>query len=640
MSTARADEKPRCATPGSSEDFHTGGSSNRCFDTVRYIVLGGTCRLAGGPRSCTVEPPVSTERSPDGRVVRARDQVANALGVARGGRSASAERMLRDALGVFERRRQYAGAARAAATLSLVLRERGQMSKANETLRQARALYEVARDAGVPGQEEEDYAEARGLLRPSADIPCVSRDHAAALTASMRALAADICGLLRSGEPLDETGALPRICAWLQTRLQAQSVAVYGGGARRSPLVTAGPAERLDLGDDAVSRGVLPGNGGALITLACRPGHGRAVAVGAGAEPAGVLVVRWAAVRPTGEAPWIDALLSVAAVACESDLRLTLWHERESDRVRSNGLLGDSAEMQVLRESIGPAAAAPYPVLIEGESGVGKELVARALHRAGPRHGRRFCALNCAALTDELFEAEIFGHTRGAFTRAVTDRTGLFEEADRGTLFLDEVAELSSRAQAKLLRVVQEGEVRRVGDNVPRRVDVRLIAATNRPLRTEATAGRFRRDLFFRLAVVRLEVPSLRTHAEDIRPLAGHFWTQALTLTGGRATLSVGTIEALTRYDWPGNVRELQNVIAALAVRAPRRGVVGPSLLPQEILHGCVAGRPTLAEARRDFERRYVRAAMQRAGGRSGLAAQELGLTRQGVAKLLKRLAP
>ena len=599
---------------------------------------GRTCRLAGGPRSCTDGLPVSTERSPDGRVVRARDQVANALAVARGGRSASAERMLREALGVLERRGRYAGAARAAATLSLVLQERGQTSKANDTLRQARALYEVARDVGVPGREQEDYAEARGLLRPSDAITHGSTGHVVANTAPMRALAGDVCGLLRSSDPFDETGSLPGICAWLQARLQARSVAVYRRGSMRRRLATAGPAERLD--DDAVTGGVLRGNGASPTAPGRRPGLGTAIAIGAGPEPAGVLVVRWAAIRPTGEAPWIDALLSVAAVACESDLRLTMWRERESDTVRSNGLLGNSAEMQALRESIGPAASAPYPVLIEGESGVGKELVARALHRAGPRHGRRFCALNCAALTDELFEAELFGHTRGAFTGAVADRVGLFEEADRGTLFLDEVAELSPRAQAKLLRVVQEGELRRVGDNLPRRVDVRFIAATNRTLSAEATAGRFRRDLLFRLAVVRLDVPSLRTHAEDIGPLASHFWTEALTLTGGRATLSAATIEALTRYHWPGNVRELQNVIAALAVRAPRRGVIGPSLLPHEIGHRCAAGRPTLAVARRDFERRYVRAAMQRAGGRRGLAAQDLGLTRQGMAKLLERLTP
>ena len=291
----------------------------------------------------------------------------------------------------------------------------------------------------MPGQEQEDYAEARGLLRPSDAITHGSTGHVVANTASMRALAGDVCGLLRSSDPFDETGSLPGICAWLQARLQARSVAVYRRGSMRRPLVTAGPAERLD--DDAVTRGVLRGNGVSPRARGRRPGHGTAIAIGAGPEPPGVLVVRWAAIRPTGEAPWIDALLSVAAVACESDLRLTMWRERESDTVRSNGLLGNSAEMQALRESIGPAASAPYPVLIEGESGVGKELIARALHRAGPRHGRRLCALNCAALTDELFEAELFGHTRGAFTGAVADRVGLFEEADRGTLFLDEVAE-------------------------------------------------------------------------------------------------------------------------------------------------------------------------------------------------------
>ena len=516
-----------------------------------------------------------------------------------------------------------------------MLQERGQTSKANDTLRQARALYEFARDVGVPDQDQEDYAETRGLLRPSDAITHGSTGHVVANTASMRALAGDVCGLLRSSDPFDETGSLPSICAWLQARLQARSVAVYRRGSMRRPLVTAGPAERLD--DDAVTRGVLRGNGVSPTARGRRPGHGTAIAIGAGPEPPGVLVVRWAAIRPTGEAPWIDALLSVAAVACESDLRLTMWRERESDTVRSNGLLGNSGEMQALRESIGPAASAPYPVLIEGESGVGKELVARALHRAGPRHGRRFCALNCAALTDELFEAELFGHTRGAFTGAVADRVGLFEEADRGTLFLDEVAELSPRAQAKLLAwSCRRGNFAGWGTTLPRRVDVRLIAATNRTLNAEATAGRFRRDLLFRLAVVRLDVPSLRTHAEDIGPLASHFWTQALTLTGGRATLSTATIAALTRYDWPGNVRELQNVIAALAVRAPRRGVIGPSLLPHEIVYRCAAGRPTLAVARRDFERRYVRTAMQRAGGRSGLAAQDLGLTRQGM----KRLTP
>ena len=294
--------------------------------------------------------------------------------------------------------------------------------------------------------------------------------------------------------------------------------------------------------------------------------------------------------------------------------------------------------MHALRAAISRVASAPHPVLIEGESGVGKELVARALHRTGPRRAGRFCAINCAALTDELFEAELFGHVRGGFTGAVTDRAGLFEEADRGTLFLDEVGELSARAQAKLLRVVQEGEIRRVGESRVRKVDVRLMAATNRTLKAEVSAGRFRQDLFFRLVVVRLAVPPLRRRAEDIGPLARHFWTRALTLTGGRATLGAATVNVLVRYTWPGNVRELQNVVAALAVRAPRRGIVGPTLLPAEIASYQDSNPLTLVAARREFARRYVRAAMQRAGGRISLAARELGLSRQGLAKLLKRV--
>jgi two-component system response regulator HydG len=246
--------------------------------------------------------------------------------------------------------------------------------------------------------------------------------------------------------------------------------------------------------------------------------------------------------------------------------------------------------------------------------------------------------VNCAALTDELFEAEFFGHARGAFTGAIAERQGLFEEADQGTLFLDEVAELSARAQAKLLRVLQEGEVRRVGENMSRRVDARIVAATNRSIEDEVRAARFRSDLRFRLDVIRVTIPPLRERAEDVPWLAQRLWSDAAVRLGTRATLSDEVIGALARYDWPGNVRELQNAIASIAVHAPRRGRVQASMLPEHIAAAGAASVRGLEEARTEFERRLVRATLARAGGRKGLAAEQLGITRQGLAKLLKRL--
>jgi transcriptional regulator with GAF, ATPase, and Fis domain len=292
--------------------------------------------------------------------------------------------------------------------------------------------------------------------------------------------------------------------------------------------------------------------------------------------------------------------------------------------------------MVALRSRVLRVAAAPFHVLVDGESGAGKELVARALHAAGPRRHRRLCTVNCAALTDDLLEAELFGHTRGAFTGAVRDRGGLFEEADGGTLFLDEVGELSLRAQAKLLRVIQDGEVRRVGETVARRVDVRVVAATNRVLADEVEAGRFRADLRYRLEVVRIAVVPLRERPDDIAVLARAFWIDAAGRTGTRAALHPATLAALARYHWPGNVRELQNVMRALAVNAPPRGLVTPAALPPA-LAAAPAG-PTLSLARRGFEAQFVRAALARSGHRSTLAARELGVSRQGLRKLLVRL--
>jgi transcriptional regulator with GAF, ATPase, and Fis domain len=301
-------------------------------------------------------------------------------------------------------------------------------------------------------------------------------------------------------------------------------------------------------------------------------------------------------------------------------------------------LIGTSAVIGDVRIAIERAAKAPFSVLVEGESGSGKELVARALHRTGSRRDRPFCTLNCAALPDDLVEAELFGHVRGAFTGAIAERPGVFEEAHGGTLFLDEIGELSLRAQAKVLRVIQDGELRRVGENLSRRVDVRIVAATNRDLRVESAASRFRIDLLYRLDVIRIVVPPLRERRDDVAVLAEHFWREATARTGSRATLGAATISALARYDWPGNVRELQNVLAALAVRTPRRGVVPRTALPPAFGERAAAETWRLDAARRTFEERFVRAALVRAGGHRTRAAAELGVTRQGLTKLMTRL--
>lgn len=305
---------------------------------------------------------------------------------------------------------------------------------------------------------------------------------------------------------------------------------------------------------------------------------------------------------------------------------------------RTSELLGVSTAIADVRVAIERAAHAPFAVLVEGESGSGKELVARMLHKLGARRDRPFCTLNCAALPEDLVESELFGHARGAFTGAASERRGVFEDAHGGTLFLDEIGELSARAQAKLLRAIQEGEIRRVGENVCRRVDVRLVTATNRDLRDEVAAGRFRADLLYRLDVVRIALPPLRQRKEDIPILAEHYWRDATSRIGSRASLGAATLAALSHYDWPGNIRELQNVLAALAVRCARRGIVPPTALPPHLAPVAAAESSRLDAARRQFDRAFIGAALARAGGQRTRAAEQLGLSRQGLAKLMARL--
>jgi transcriptional regulator with PAS, ATPase and Fis domain len=351
----------------------------------------------------------------------------------------------------------------------------------------------------------------------------------------------------------------------------------------------------------------------------------------------GALAARWTLSRsPDGHRA--IAVLTMAAAAAAPLVQSMLSVRARSAVPSTDGLLGVSPVITDLRRAADRAAQAPFAVLVEGESGSGKELVARAIHRGGSRRDRPFRTLNCAALPDELVESELFGHARGAFTGAVAERVGVFEEAHSGTLFLDEIGELSLRAQAKLLRVIQEGELRRIGENVSRRIDVRIVSATNRDLRKEAAAGRFRADLLYRLDVVRIVVPSLRDRRGDIPLLVEHFWRDAAARVGSRSTLSPAAVASLARYDWPGNVRELQNVLAALAVRVGRRGIVAPEALPPQFGAPVPDQNRRLDAARRVFDERFIRAALLRTGGSRARAAVDLGISRQGLTKLMTRL--
>jgi DNA-binding NtrC family response regulator len=429
----------------------------------------------------------------------------------------------------------------------------------------------------------------------------------------------------------DEVDVLKQVCARLRHHLHAAAVAVLVvHGDRVHGIASEGARFDAEIGERAIAAG---------ITIAPHRVHDRveaAAPIAYGGAPIGALCARWA-IGSTHDTSLAPSVLTMSAAAAAPVVAAVKMRQGQVDGGAPE-LLGITSMMTDLRRSVERAAAAPFAVLIDGESGSGKELVARAIHRGSARRTKGFCTLNCAALPDDLLEAELFGHTRGAFTGAVADRAGVFEEAHGGTLFLDEVGELSLRAQAKLLRVIQEGELRRVGENASRRVDVRIVSATNRSLQREVEAARFRLDLLYRLDVVHIAVPPLRERREDVALLAEHFWRDAAARVGSRATLGAATLAALARYDWPGNVRELQNVLAALAVRTPKRGLVPPTALPS-----CFGERGSgenwlLDEARRTFELRFVRAALVRTGGHRGRAAAELGVTRQGLTKLMTRL--
>jgi Nif-specific regulatory protein len=314
---------------------------------------------------------------------------------------------------------------------------------------------------------------------------------------------------------------------------------------------------------------------------------------------------------------------------------------------RGSALLGDAASMEQVRRLVQSAAASPITVLIEGETGTGKELVAREIHRTSPRAEGGFVAVNCAALSDTLLESELFGHKRGAFTGATHDRAGYFEAAAGGTIFLDEIGEMPLGMQAKLLRVLQENEVTPVGDHRPRKIDVRVIAATNRDLAADAASGRFRTDLYYRLAAFPIRLPRLGDRSEDVASLAEHF----LVISAERHGKHIpGFLQAaltqLARWSWPGNVRELQNEVDRAVALAADGQRIGPDLLSPRLTGGepaaVAAEAPAeelvpLRDARERFEVRYVASALKRFAGNVSHTAQALGISRVMLQKKMKQ---
>jgi Nif-specific regulatory protein len=308
-------------------------------------------------------------------------------------------------------------------------------------------------------------------------------------------------------------------------------------------------------------------------------------------------------------------------------------------------VIAHSAAMQEVLDLIGHAQRSRATVLLTGDTGTGKELLARAVHDGSARAAGPFVPLNCAAFPDTLLESELFGHVRGAFTGADREKRGLFEEADRGTLFLDEIGETSGPFQAKLLRALQEREIRPVGGNRTRSFDTRVIAATNRDLRFEVQNGHFRQDLYYRVAVFPIRIPPLRERLADVLPLAQHF----LALHGRRdekpgCSFSRDAAQLLLSYGWPGNVRELENQVQRALALAEPGTEIGPELISsrlsqiQEPVHAAAHEGETLRETLHRIEALLIRRALDRNGDRRAITARELGVTREGLHKKMKRL--
>jgi transcriptional regulator with GAF, ATPase, and Fis domain len=330
-----------------------------------------------------------------------------------------------------------------------------------------------------------------------------------------------------------------------------------------------------------------------------------------------------------------------------AELKKENQYLRGKERARSGEvqIIGESKAMSELLRLLDKVVDTRVSVLIEGETGTGKELVASAVHYRSKRKDKLFVAQNCAAFPENLLESELFGHKRGAFTGATDEKKGLFEIADGGTLFLDEVGEMPLSLQAKLLRALQEGEIRPVGSTQAKQVNVRIVAATNRNLEAEVKAGRFREDLYYRLKVFPLRVPPLRERRDDIAPLASFFLTRyAREMAKAVRGFAQETLEILSSYDFPGNVRELENEVQRLVIQAEDDGFITPELLSprvrqiESVLVNAGAAKGSLKEMVDQVERHILIEALREHGNNKTAAARTLGITREGLHKKLKQL--
>ncbi len=312
-----------------------------------------------------------------------------------------------------------------------------------------------------------------------------------------------------------------------------------------------------------------------------------------------------------------------------------------------SGIIAQSVEMREVLSLVARVAASPATVLITGESGTGKEVVSRAIHAAGNRADKPFVAVNITAIPENLLESELFGHEKGSFTGAISRHLGRFERASEGTLFIDEIGDLPMQAQVKLLRVLQEGEIERVGGSAPIPVDVRVIAATHRNLDEEIAAGNFREDLFYRLNVVRIPIPPLRNHKLDIKPLVEHFLSRFASINRKEVTgLEPPALDLLLKYWWPGNVRELENAIESAVVLC-RGSLITPADLPPTLrgegspgFNGCFPGDDTslpLPERVERFEKHELLKVLEEVGGNKTEASRQLGMSDKNVRDRLKR---